>query len=184
MKIAGICGSLRAGSFNRMLLEAAQKLCPAGAAIDIVDFKDLPLFNQDLEGNLPEAVKIFKAKIAACDAVLFVTPEYNYSLPGPLKNAIDWGSRPYGASCWSGKPVCVMGATSGNSGTAKAQQHLRQCFVFLNMQPVQQPEVLMMTAATRFNDKGELTDDYFKKNIPEALAALVALTKTLKGGEQ
>ena len=180
LKIAGICGSLRTGSVNRLLLQAAQKLCPEGAIIEEVSFKDLPVFNQDLEGNLPEAVKTFKAQIAASDAVLFVTPEYNYSIPGPLKNAIDWGSRPYGTSCWSGKPVSVMGASGGNSGTSRAQYHLRQTFVFLDMTPVQMPEVQMMTGPTRFNEKGELTDEFFKKNIPANLAALIKLTKALK----
>jgi len=114
-----------------------------------------------------------------------VTPEYNYSIPGPLKNAIDWASRPYSQSSWAGKPVSIMGASpgkySGASGTGSAQYHLRQTFVFLDMHPVQQPEVMVTDSSGRFNDKGELIDQFFQTRIPENLNALIKLTKTLKG---
>jgi len=187
IKIAAICGSLRAASFNRLLLNAAVKLCPAGATMEVVEWADVPVFNQDLESNLPESVKRFKAQVAAADAVLFVTPEYNYSIPGPLKNLVDWGSRPYGTSCWSGKAVSIMGTSpgkySGASGTGRAQYHLRQTFVFLDMHPVQQPEVMVTDSPGRFNEKGELSDEFFQKKIPENLEALIKLAKALKGAK-
>ena len=109
-----------------------------------------------------------KSRVRAADAILFSTPEYNYSMPGVLKNAIDWASRPYGDSAWQGKPVAVMGASVGVLGSARAQYHLRQCFIFLNMYPVNQPEVLIANAAQRFNEQGELTDEYVAGADPEA----------------
>src|SRR6476646_37712 len=157
IKILGIAGSLRKGSFNRMALKVAQGLVPAGATLDALDLPDLPGFNQDNEKTPPAAVSELKAKIRAADAILLVTPEYNYSIPGVLKNAIDWASRPYGDSAWIGKPVAVMGASVGVIGTARAQYHLRQVFVFLDMDPVNQPEV-MINASKSFDDQGNLTD--------------------------
>ena len=139
IKILGIAGSLRKASFNRAALRAAQKLVPEGASLDIFDIEGLPGFNQDEEKNPPAKVVDMKAKIRAADAILFSTAEYNYSIPGVLKNAIDWASRPYGDSAWNGKPVAVMGASVGVIGTARAQYHLRQVFVFLDMDPVNQP---------------------------------------------
>ncbi len=122
-----------------------------------------------------------KAKVRAADAILFATPEYNYSIPGVLKNAIDWASRPYGDNAWQGKPVAVMGASIGILGTARAQYHLRQCFVFLNMYPVNQPEVMIGGAAPRFNERGELTDETSKELIRKLLAELMAWAKRLRG---
>src|SRR4029079_3753349 len=113
-----------------------------------------------------------KSRIRAADAVLIVTPEYNYSIPGVLKNAIDWASRPYGDSAWQGKPVAVMGASVGLFGTARAQYHLRQCFVFLDMDPVNQPEVMIGNAAQRFDAQGNLTDETSRKLIAGLLDAL------------
>ena len=157
IKILGIAGSVRKSSFNKAALRAAQKLVPDGASIDIFDIDGLPGFNQDDEKNPPAKVTELKAKIRAADAILFVTPEYNYSIPGVLKNAIDWASRPYGDSAWNGKPVAVMGASVGVIGTARAQYHLRQVFVFLDMEAVNQPEV-MINASKSFDDQGNLTD--------------------------
>ena len=179
--ILGIPGSLRKASFNRHALVAAQALVPAGAALEIFELEGIPPFNQDQEKQPPTRVTELKAKVRAADAILFATPEYNYSIPGVLKNAIDWASRPYGDNAWQGKPVAVMGASVGMLGSARAQYHLRQCFVFLNMYPVNQPEVLIASAAQRFNERGELTDETSRELIRKLLAELVAWTKRLKG---
>ena len=179
--ILGILGSLRKASFNRHALVAAQALVPAGAALEIFELEGIPPFNQDQEKQPPTRVTELKAKVRAADAILFATPEYNYSLPGVLKNASDWASRPYGDNAWQGKPVAVMGASVGILGSARAQYHLRQCFVFLNMYPVNQPEVLIASAAQRFNERGELTDETSRELIRKLLAELMAWTKRLKG---
>jgi chromate reductase len=179
--ILGIPGSLRKASFNRYALVAAQALVPAGAALETFELEGIPPFNQDQEKQPPTRVTELKAKVRAADAILFATPEYNYSIPGVLKNAIDWASRPYGDNAWQGKPVAVMGASVGILGSARAQYHLRQCFVFLNMYPVNQPEVLIASAAQRFNERGELTDETSRELIRKLLAELVAWTKRLKG---
>ena len=179
--ILGILGSLRKASFNRHALVAAQALVPAGAALEIFELEGIPPFNQDQEKQPPTRVTELKAKVRAADAILFATPDYNYSIPGVLKNAIDWASRPYGDNAWQGKPVAVMGASVGILGSARAQYHLRQCFVFLNMYPVNQPEVLIASAAQRFNERGELTDETSRELIRKLLAELMAWTKRLKG---
>lgn len=123
--ILGIAGSLRRDSYNRAALRAAQALAPTEATIDVFDLQGIPPFNQDEEQHPPAPVADLKTRIRAADAILIVTPEYNYSIPGVLKNAIDWASRPYGDSAWEGKPVAVMGASVGTLGTAHAQYHLR-----------------------------------------------------------
>ena len=176
-KILGINGSLRKQSFNRMALQAAQKLVPADTTLDIYELDGIPLFNQDEEKNPVPAVTKFKAAIRAADAILFATPEYNYSIPGVLKNAIDQAARPYGDSAWAGKPVAIIGASVGVLGTARAQYHLRQTFVFLNMNDVKQPEVLIRECANKFDAQGNLTDDTAKKLIGTLLENLVALSK-------
>lgn len=176
-KILGIAGSLRKASFNRSALKATQKLVPAGATIETFELDGIPPFNQDEEQNPPARVVEFKNKIRAADAILLVTPEYNYSIPGVLKNAIDWASRPYGQSAWKGKPVAIMGASGGVLGTARAQYHLRQCFVFLDMPVVNQPEVMIGSAAQKFDAQGELTDQTAKDLIGKLLTNLCELTK-------
>ncbi len=134
IRILGFAGSLRKQSYNRSALRAAVKLVPPGSTLESVDLDGIPLFNEDQEReDFPSRVREFKAKVAGADAILIVTPEYNYSVPGVVKNAIDWVSRPYGESAWEGKPVAIMGASVGTLGTARAQYHLRQMFVFLNM---------------------------------------------------
>src|SRR5262247_3766983 len=150
MRILGIAGSLRRESYNRAALRTATTLVPDGAMLDTFALDGIPVFNQDEEHNPPATVVELKRRIREADAILFVTPEYNYSVPGVLKNAIDWASRPYGDSAWTGKPVAVMGASGGVLGTARAQYHLRQMFVFLNMYPVNQPEVMISNAHKRF----------------------------------
>lgn len=177
IKILGIAGSLRKGSYNRMALKAAQALVPDGATLEIAELPDLPGFNQDHEKNPPAAVTELKARVRAADAILLVTPEYNYSVPGALKNAIDWASRPYGDSAWKGKPVAVMGASVGVLGTARAQYHLRQTFVFLDMPVVNLPEVMIGGAAGKFDTDGNLKDDTAKQLIGKLLTALCELTR-------
>jgi chromate reductase, NAD(P)H dehydrogenase (quinone) len=178
--ILGIAGSLRKQSFNRALLSAAQELVPEGARIDTFDIDGLPHFNQDEENNPHPKVTELKQRVRSADAILFVTPEYNYSIPGVLKNAIDCASRPYGDSAWNGKPVAVMGASVGTLGSARAQYHLRQAFVFLNMFPVNQPEVMVANAQNRFDQEGRLTDETSKKLVQQLLAELVNWTKRLR----
>jgi chromate reductase len=182
-KILGICGSLRKASFNRAALNAARKLLPPGASLETFDLDGIPVFNQDNEQSPPPRVVELKEKVRAADGILFATPEYNYSISGVLKNAIDWGSRPYGQSAWKGKPVAIMGASAGILGTARAQYHLRQCFVFLDMPAVNQPEVLIGGAAQKFDAQGELTDQTAKDLIGKLLVNLVELTQryTAKG---
>lgn len=181
VRILGIAGSLRRQSYNRAALRAAAQLVPDGATLDIFDIAGLPLFNQDDESNPPANVIELKKRVRQADAILFVTPEYNYSIPGVLKNAIDLASRPYGDSAWSGKPVAIMGASIGNIGTARAQYHLRQTFVFLNMFPLNQPEVMIGNAAERFDSQGNLTDTRTKELIRQLLENLVAWTRQLGG---
>jgi chromate reductase len=181
IKILGIPGSLRRASFNRFALEAAQWLLPEGSTLELFGLEDIPPYNQDHEKQPPAKVVELKTRVRAADAILFSTPEYNYSVPGVLKNAIDWASRPYGDSAWQGKPVAVMGASVGMLGSARAQYHLRQSFVFLNMYQVNQPEVLISNAAQRFNERGELTDETSRELIRKLLAELVAWTRRLKG---
>jgi chromate reductase len=184
LTILGIAGSLRKASFNRAALRAAQQLVPGGATLEIFDLDGIPVFNQDEETHPPERVMQFKQRIRAADAILIVTPEYNYSIPGVLKNAIDWASRPYGDSAWEGKPVAVMGASVGAQGTSRAQYHLRQVFVFLNMYPLNRPEVMITNASQRFDDQGNLTDEETKAHVRKLLEALVVWTKHHEGGRR
>ena len=179
VRILGIAGSLRKASYNRAALRAAQELVPPDATLDVFELDAIPPFNEDHERTLPPAVAELKAKIRAADAVLIVTPEYNYSIPGVLKNAIDWASRPYGDNAWDGKPVAVMGASVGALGSARAQYHLRQTFVFLNMHPVNKPEVMISAAAQRFDERGHLTDETSRKLVGQLLVSLVAWTRRL-----
>ena len=180
LNILGIAGSLRKDSFNRAALRAAQQLAPEGAEIEIFELDGIPSFSEDIEREPPEKVTELKQKVRAADAILFVTPEYNYSIPGVLKNAIDWASRPYGDSAWNGKPVAIMGASVGALGTARAQYHLRQVFVFLNMHAVNQPEVMIANASQRFDEQGNLTDEKTKELIGQLLQNLVAWTRQLR----
>jgi chromate reductase len=176
IRILGIAGSLRETSFNRGVLRAAVELAPEGSSIEIFELDGIPDFNQDHEHDPPERVAEFKRKIREADAILFVTPEYNYSIPGVLKNAIDWASRPYGDSAWNGKPAAIMGASVGAIATARAQYHLRQMMVFLNMFPVNQPEVMVGNASEKFDERGNLTDETTKDFIRQLLQGLVEWT--------
>jgi chromate reductase, NAD(P)H dehydrogenase (quinone) len=180
VRILGIAGSLRSASYNRAALAAAVQLVPPDATLEVLELDGIPGFNQDDEQHPPSKVVELKRRVREADAVLFVTPEYNYSVPGVLKNAIDWASRPYGDSAWSGKPAAIMGASPGTIGTARAQYHLRQIMVYLNMFPINQPEVMIGSAATRFDEAGNLTDETTKDFIRKLLTSLVAWTRCLQ----
>jgi len=173
--VAALVGSLRRRSFNRNLLRAAEELKPEAMRIVEAPIRDIPLFNEDIEAQGdPAPVQELKAAILAADAVLVITPEYNQSTPGVLKNAIDWASRPYGAApALAGKPVAMMGASSGRIGTARAQLHLRQLFPYLDMRLLPKPEVYVTNAATRFDEAGTLTDGRTRDQIRRLLAGLL-----------
>ena len=177
IKILGIAGSLRKDSYNRAALAASLELAPDDVDMTTFELDSLPGFNQDHEKNPPEEVVRLKQAIRAADAVLFVTPEYNYSIPGVLKNAIDWASRPYGDSAFDGKVAAVMGASIGRVGTARAQYHLRQCFVFLNVPILNRPEVMIGNAADQFDDQGRLTNDKTRQMIGQLLGNLADLAR-------
>ena len=180
INILGIAGSLRRQSYNRSALRAAKQLAPEGVTVNIFELDGIPGFSEDHENNPPAKVVELKKQIRAADALLIVTPEYNYSIPGVLKNAIDWASRPYGDSAWSGKPAAIMGASIGTIGTARAQYHLRQIFVFLNIFPINQPEVMIGNAAERFDAQGNLTDEKTKEYVRELLQSLAEWTARLQ----
>ena len=173
LSILGFAGSLRQGSYNRALLRAAQEMVPSEANLEIFDLAGIPPFNQDLENRPAERVVEFKAAIRAADALLIATPEYNYSMPGVLKNALDSASRPYGDNALDGKPVAIMGASVGMLGTARAQYHLRQSCVFLNMHPLNRPEVMVPFAQEKVDEQGRLTDSKTREKIKELLVALI-----------
>jgi chromate reductase len=179
IRILGIAGSLRRESYNRAALRAATQLLPEGATIEIFELDGIPGFNQDDEQDPPTKVVELKRRIREADAILIVTPEYNYSVPGVLKNAIDWASRPYGDSAWNGKPAAIMGASVGTFGTARAQYHLRQIFVFLNMYTLNQPEVMIGNASERFDAEGNLTHDVTREFIRQLLQNLVEWTRRI-----
>ena len=180
LSILGFAGSLRKGSYNKAVLRAAAELVPNEASLEIFDLEGIPPFNQDFEKTPPDIVKRFKSKIRATDAILIATPEHNYSVPGVLKNAIDWASRPYGDNSFEGKPVAIMSASTGMLGGARAQYHLRQMFVFLDMHPVNHPEVMVNFAAQKIDEQGKVIDEETRKRIRQLLESLVAWTKKLK----
>ena len=155
-KIAVVVGSLRAESFNRKLAGALAKLAPSGCTLQEVQISDLPLYNQDHDGAPPASVQRLKAEITSAQGVLFVTPEYNRSIPGVLKNAIDHASRPYGKSVWAGKPAGVIGISVGAIGTAPAQQHLRTILAYLDMPTLGQPEMFLQAKDGLFNPDGSI----------------------------
>ena len=184
MHVLGIAGSLRRASYNRGLLRAARELAPTGMTIAIWDrLADLPPFDTDVEARGdPEPVTDLKRAIAEANALLIATPEYNYGVPGILKNAIDWASRPPGSSPLIRKPVAIMGATPGQTGTARAQLQLRQAFVFTETLALLRPEVLVNRAREKFDADGNLTDDTTREFVGKLLAALVDWTALIEAG--
>lgn len=174
-KVAVLVGSLRKGSFNRMMANAAREMAPAELDLAIVEIGSLPLYNDDREGDgAPAEWVSFRNAIRGVDALLFVTPEYNRSVPGVLKNAIDVGSRPYGKSVWSGKPGAVISVSPGAIGGFGANHHLRQSFVFLDVAAMQQPEAYLGGAAKLFDAAGKLTNEGTREFLQKYLAAFAA----------
>ena len=175
LHFVGISGSLRKGSYNTMLLKAAYRLLPEGTTMEIVEIGNLPLYNDDLQSAaLPEPVSAFKEKLSAADGFVFASPEYNYSVPGTLKNAIDWASRGKDSPL-VGKPVALMGATQGMWGTVRMQVAFRPIFQFLNMVPVNKPEVLIGQAQNKFDADGNLIDEPTISIIRQQLKELAKL---------
>jgi chromate reductase len=181
LNVLGIAGSLREGSYNRALLHAAQELAPDNMTITIFDLADIPMYNADDDGSeKPEPVERFKAAIAEAGALLIATPEYNHGIPGVLKNAIDWASRPGGRSPMAGKPTAIMGAATGMWGTIRAQSHLRTVLAAMNTPTVLSPEVLVQGAAEKFDEDGHLVDEATHRFVRELLDNLVELTLRLR----
>lgn len=179
--VLGIAGSLRQESYNKSALRAALSLAPAGIEIEVFDLEGIPPFNQDNELSPPARVAELKAKVRSSDAVLFVTPEYNYSVPGVLKNAIDWGSRPNNDNAWGGKPAAIMGASTGRFGTARCQYHLRQVLLAVNMHTLNRPQIMIGEAASQFDARGNLTNDRTGELIVKLLGNLARWALTLEG---
>ena len=179
LRVVGIAGSLRRASYNAAALRAAIALAPEGMAIEPAAIGEVPLYNDDLkQQGFPPAVADLRGRIAAADAVLLVTPEYNYSIPGVLKNAIDWASRPPDQP-FNGKPVAIMSASTGLLGGSRVQYHLRQSLVFLNAHPLNRPEVMITRAAEKFDAEGNLTDAATLGFVRDLLVALAAWTRRL-----
>ena len=182
--VLGVAGSLRAKSFNGGLLRAAQELAPVGMLIEIFDISAIPLFSGDVEADGdPEPVAAFKSAIRSADALLIATPEYNYGIPGVLKNAIDWASRPPGKSAIMNKPVAIMGATPGPGGTTRAQLQLRQTLAATRAHVMVQPEIFISSAHEKFDEEGRLIDQETRKQIGKLLESLVAWARRLSESE-
>ena len=176
-QIAVVVGSLRKDSNNRKLAHAIVKLAPAEFSFKEVEIGDLPLYNQDQDGNQADSVKRLKSEISASQGVLFVTAEYNRSIPGVLKNALDNASRPYGQSAWAGKPAGVLGSSIGAIGSALAQQHLRNVLAYLNMPTLGQPEAFIHITEGFFDASGNLANESTKKFLQSWMDAYVAWIK-------
>ncbi len=180
IRVLGISGSLRRGSFNTSLLRAAIALAPPGMQIETGEIASIPPYNEDVRAaGFPEPVTKLREQIARADALLLVSPEYNYSVPGVLKNAIDWASR-QPAQPFAGKPLALMGASGSLGGSMRAQNHLRQIAVFLDMHPINKPEIFVRSAQNAFDAEGTLTDETTKKLVVQLLDALAVLTRKLK----
>jgi len=183
-KVAVIVGSLRQGSFNRLTAHALAGLAPRGLELEIVEIGDLPFYDQDLdEGEAPAAWTAFRETIRGYDAVLFLTPEYNRSMPAVIKNAIDVGSRPYGSSVWAGKPAAVASVSMSPLGGFGANHHLRQALVFLDMPILQQPEAYFGNAGTFFDAEGKLANEGTEKVFQAFINAFARWIETILGAE-
>jgi len=183
IRVLAIGGSLRQGSYNHLLLEQARRQAPEGMDIEIADLSDVPLYNGDVQAKgFPESVQRLAAQAAGADAFLIATPEYNYSIPGVLKNAIDWLSRVPGAP-FQGKSAAIASASMGGLGGARAQYHLRQVLVYLDLHPLNKPELFVSAAHEKFSADGELTDGAVREGLDKLLAALVAHARRLRTGE-
>ncbi len=180
--ILAIAGSLRRASFNKGLVRATAEVAPPGVAVEPFDLAAIPFYDEDVQqrGD-PEPVRLLKERIAAADALLLATPEYNYSIPGVLKNAIDWASRPAATSPLRGRPAAIVGASGGGFGTVRAQLALRQVFVYTETPCLLKPELLISRAREKFDADGNLTDAQAREGLQAVLAALVAWTRRLRG---
>jgi chromate reductase len=175
LRICGLAGSLRQGSYNRALLRAAKALAPPGLVVDVFDLAEVPLYNGDVEAaGDPPGVAALKAAIRGADGVLFVTPEYNHGVPGVMKNALDWASRPPREAVMNAKPVGIIGASPGMTGSARGQSQLRQAFEFTNSYCMPQPEVLVFKAHEKFDAQGALTDEPTRQFLARYLVAFEA----------
>lgn len=180
LKIIGICGSLRKGSYNLMALRVAEKNFPPDVEFEIVEIGNLPFFNQDLEENPPTAVISFRQKIKDAEAILFAVNEHNYSVSSVLKNAIEWASRPYRDAVLNKKPVAIMGASNGQVGTARAQYHLRQMLVQTDSYALNRPEVMISFAEKKFDLEGNLHDEKTLQKIKDLIVVLIDWTIKFK----
>ena len=178
--VAVIVGSIRKGSLNRMMAHALIGVAPASLELEIVEIAQLPLFNPDLDSSPPPEWTAFRQRIKAADAVLFVTPEHNRSVPAALKNAIDMASRPYGSNCWDGKPAAIISVSPGAIGGFGANHHLRQSLVFLNMPALQQPEAYVGRAAALFDGDGKLVNPATAEFLEKFMQAFAAWIETIK----
>jgi len=179
--VLGISGSLRQGSYNTGLLRAAAELRPAGLTLEIYSIADIPLYSNDVElAGIPEPVQDFKARIRVADGLIIAAPEYNYSIPGVLKNALDWASRPPKENPFNGKPLAIMGASGGQWGTARCQYHLRQVAVGLNLLTMNRPEILVPSAGQKFGADGNLTDQETRERIRVMLEAFAEWVRRLR----
>ena len=179
ISVLGICGSLRKGSYNMAALRTAIALKPANMSVTVADISQLPLYNEDVrQQGFPPPVETLRRQIKEADALLFACPEYNYSMSGVLKNAIDWASRPPDQP-FAGKPCAILGAAAGMAGTARAQYDLRRSCVFLDMHPINKPEVFIGQAQTKFDADGNLLDEAAKGFIRDMMVALVAWTRQI-----
>lgn len=183
MHFLGISGSLRRQSLNTAALRACAKLLPPGVTMDLADISAIPLYNEEIrEQGLPDPVQTLRDQIRAADAIVIATPEYNYSVPGVLKNAIDWASRPP-AQPFEGKPIALISASPGGFGGARAQYHLRQVFIYLNGLILNRPEAMISAAHTKFDAQGELTDSAAADQLRALLAALADWTRGIAAGQ-
>jgi chromate reductase, NAD(P)H dehydrogenase (quinone) len=181
MKILAMVGSLRKASYNRMALNAAIELAPSDVQVEIAEIGDLPLYNQDVEdAGAPSQVKRLKDQVRGADAILFASPEYNYSMSGVLKNAIDWVSRPPADSPFNGKPCGIISASTGILGGARAQYHLRQSAVFVNLLVMNKPEIVIAKAAEKFDANGKLTDETTRKMLATFMKSLKDWSERLR----
>lgn len=175
--IAVVVGSLRRESFNRQLAQAVISLAPADFTFEFIDIGTLPLYSQDYDADYPEVAKHLKQRVEAADGLLFVTPEYNRSIPGVLKNALDWGSRPWGTNSWGNKPGAMLGTSLGATGTALAQQHLRSVLAYLDVATLAQPEMFIKHDASAINEKGEILNDGTRQFLQTFVDRYVAWVK-------
>lgn len=177
LKIIGICGSLRQDSFNRKILVFSKQFFPKDITFEIVEIGNLPIFNQDLEANPPHSVIKFREEINSANGILFAANEHNYSVSAALKNAIEWGSRPYVNAVMNKKPIAIISASTGMIGGARAQNHLRQISVQVDMYPLNKPELIITFVKDKFDEKGNLTDVHTQEKIKELIQAFIPWVK-------